>query len=770
MDFLKNLNSVQRKAVTDYAGSHLVIAGAGSGKTRVLTHRIAYLLHAGIPAGSVLALTFTNKAAGEMKERINRLLGQNIARLLWIGTFHSIFSRILRAEAELLGYTSSFTIYDTLDSKRAIKKIISDLSLDEQVYKPGEVLGAISRAKNNLISAESYSSNSQLIESDKRAGKRHIANIYRLYAERCFRADAMDFDDLLLKTNILLRDHPEILKKYQGKFRFILVDEFQDTNFAQYLIVSRLASPHRNICVVGDDAQSIYAFRGARIENILNFKREYPDHKIFKLEQNYRSTKTIVNAANSLIEKNRNQLSKKIWSDNEPGSRIRVLKVPTDTDEGITVAREISRIVSENDTEYKDFAILYRTNAQSRIFEESLRRHNIPYKVYGSLSFYQRKEIKDLLAYFRLAVNHMDTEAFLRVINYPARGIGKTTLEKISKLALKTGLSLWDIVSNTEKHSQELGLNRGMQKKLYGFAEMIKDFSSSIHTEDAHEKAMKIASSSGVLKDLFNPGSPENITKYENIQELLNGIKEFTESRSGQDESTTLPAFLENVALLTDTDREKPEDKNKVSIMTVHSAKGLEFKHVFVAGLEEELFPGRFSSSTIRELEEERRLFYVALTRAQKSVTLSYSQSRYRWGSPVICTPSRFIEEIDAQYLEYPDSHEGFSFKKSSAEAMEYKNIRKTDNSLRSGNGFSPPKSSGKKLVRLSEKTISENRPDPGKDTPLNPGMLVEHRQFGKGKVLQVTGAPPNSKAIVHFHGAGQKQLLLKFAKLKIID
>jgi len=768
VEFLKDLNSVQKEAVTDYSGPHLVIAGAGSGKTRVLTYRIAYLLHTGIPAGSVMALTFTNKAAGEMKERINRLIGQDIARYLWIGTFHSIFSRILRAEAPLLGHTSAFTIYDNVDSKRALKKIIGELSLDDRIYKPGEILGAISRAKNNLITAGSYGSNTQLIEKDKKSGKKHIADIYRIYAERCFRSDAMDFDDLLLKTNILLRDHPEVLKKYQERFRYILVDEFQDTNFAQYLIISRLASPHRNICVVGDDAQSIYAFRGARIENILNFKKEYPGYKIFKLEQNYRSTKTIVKAANSLIEKNRNQLSKRVWSDNEPGGKIKVLKASTDTEEGIIVAREITGMVSEKGARYRDFAVLYRTNAQSRIFEETLRRNNIPYKVFGSLSFYQRKEIKDLLAYFRLSVNQKDSEALLRIINSPARGIGKTTLEKLSNYASKSGLSLWETVSQTGKFPEEAGLNRGMRKKLSDFAEMIKSFSSDIQTEDAHEKAMKIASSSGMLKDLFNPGSPENISKYENIQELLNGIKEFSESQAELNESTTLPAFLENVALLTDTDREKPEDGDKVSLMTVHSAKGLEFKHVFVSGMEEELFPGRFSSSTLHELEEERRLFYVALTRAEKSVTLSFSQSRYRWGSPIMCSPSRFLSEIDEQYLEYPDSADSFSSNRERAVNTKTEPFEKIFKGNPRGNGNTSDILTRKKLVKITGNT--ESRHGNHNNILLKPGMLVEHRQFGPGKVLQVTGSPPDSKAIVHFQAAGQKQLLLKFARLKIID
>jgi len=770
VNFLENLNNVQKEAATDHEGAHLIIAGAGSGKTRVLTCRIASLLQKGVPASSVMALTFTNKTAGEMKDRVAGLLGQEVVRPLWIGTFHSVFARILRAEASLLGYTSNFTIYDTVDSKKAIKKIIGELSLDDQLYKPAEVLGRISSAKNNLITAAAYQSNSQFIERDKRSKKPQIGDIFSIYAKRCFQSDAMDFDDLLLNTNILMRDFPQVLKKYQERFRYILVDEFQDTNFAQYLIVSKLAGIHRNICAVGDDAQSIYAFRGARIENMLNFKKDYPDHKIFKLEQNYRSTKTIVNAANSLIEKNRSQLSKQIWSDNETGDKIKVFKTSTDTEEGILLAESIRKTIITEEADYKDFAILYRTNAQSRIFEESLRKQNIPYKVYGSLSFYQRKEIKDLLAYFRLSVNQLDSEAFLRVVNYPARGIGKTTLEKLNNYAIESGYNLWEIVSEISNHENNLGLNRGIIKKLESFAGMIKDFAKDIQTENAHEKAMDIASKSGILQDLFKPGSPENITKYENIQELLNGIREFTASQIEKGGNTNLPAFLENVSLLTDTDKEKPEDKNKVTIMTVHSAKGLEFKYVFVAGMEEELFPSRFSCSTMQEIEEERRLFYVAITRAQRKVKLSFAQSRYRWGSPVYCKPSRFINEIDNKYLDFSEiGHIG----KSPGREKSSKNFSSANSPGRNTDTLTTAGSaSGKKLVRLekSKENNSQNDTENYLGEKLSAGMTVEHQRFGKGKVLQVNGEPPNTKAVVFFQSAGQKQLLLKFAKLKVID
>ncbi len=786
-DFLKDLNEAQQEAVREINGPALIIAGAGSGKTRVLTYRIAWLLDQGIPASNILALTFTNKAAAEMKERIGTLVGYGISRHLWMGTFHAVFSRILRIESEHTGYSPSFSIYDTQDSRNVIKAIIKELRLDEQIYKPNEVFGRISFVRNNLVTPGAYAANPVLVAEDTKSRKPGIADIFRLYQKRCHAADAMDFDDLLLNTNILFRDHPGVLAKYQDIFRYILVDEYQDTNYAQYLIVSKLAAGHKNIGVVGDDAQSIYSFRGARIENILNFKKDYPGYRIFKLEQNYRSTKTIVNAANSLIAKNKGQIRKKIWSANETGEKLKVLECATDHEEGDLIAKSIIGKKDSDGCEYIDFAILYRTNAQSRIFEEVMRRRGIPYKVYGSLSFYQRKEIKDLLAYFRLTVNNRDQEAFYRIINYPARGIGKTTTDKLVRYCNENGANPWDIVSNIDKYSGILGINRGTSRKLADFSRLMTSFSGEAGQQDAWQMASRISSASGILKDLFDPGSAENISKYENIQELLNGVKDFTIRQSEQGESTSLSSYLQNVSLLTDQDTEKPDDRNKVTLMTIHSAKGLEFKHVYVGGLEEELFPNIWAATSESELEEERRLFYVAITRAGLSATLSHAQTRYRWGVPAMCKPSRFLSEIDPRYLEYP--------------APEFTGNRKTKGSF-------PENSAGKtkkphlhpgRLIRLEQ---AGAMPDPGRPghsgsagssagrSPGSPsdsdnsngnqaasplsilkaGMIVDHERFGRGKIINIEGYPPNSKATVHFTSSGQKQLLLKFAKLKVVQ
>ncbi len=655
-DYLKELNEAQKEAVVNYQGASLVIAGAGSGKTRVLTYRITHLLANGIPAHKILSLTFTNKAAAEMKSRISKMVGPDIARYLWMGTFHSIFARILRMEAEHLGYSSNFTIYDTIDSKNLVKKIIKELGLDDKTYKPNEIYGRISSAKNNLITAKAYSSNQQIIIQDQKSKppRPRMAEIYMMYANRCKKADAMDFDDLLLNTNILFRDNPEVLEKYQDKFKYILVDEYQDTNFAQYLIINKLSAKNKNICVVGDDAQSIYAFRGAKIENILNFKNDYPGYQLYKLEQNYRSTKMIVEAANSLIKKNKEQIPKKVFSKNADGDKIRVLETETDKDEAFTTARIIQDIMLERDYEYKDFAILYRTNAQSRSFEEALRRFNIPYKVYGSISFYQRKEIKDVLAYFRSAVNHKDDEALLRIINYPIRGIGQTTVSKIEDYANNQNKNIWEVLLEIDKI--QTGLNSGTIAKLVKFRELIQSFTEDIKSLDAYDAAMEIAKESGILKDLHNPESHEEQTKYENVEELLNGIKEFVDDNNDPEFFPSLDKFMENVALLTNQDNEKSEDLNTVTIMTIHSAKGLEFKHVFLAGLEEDLFPSPMSSGTQKELEEERRLFYVALTRAEESAIITFARERYKWGVPTSCRPSRFIKEVDEQYLDLPES------------------------------------------------------------------------------------------------------------------
>lgn len=753
-DFLKDLNEAQQKAVEEFIGPSLVIAGAGSGKTRVLTYRIAYLLSQGIPPGQILALTFTNKAAREMKERIGKLVGEELARRLWMGTFHSIFARILRLEGHHLGYPSSYTIYDTTDSRSLTKKIIRELELNDQVYKPAEIHGRISWSKNNLITPQAYYSSAQLMEQDKRTRRPRIADIYKLYAIRCKKADAMDFDDLLLNMHLLLRDLPEVLDQYRERFRYILVDEYQDTNYVQYRIIQQLSGKHKNICVVGDDAQSIYSFRGARIENILNFKHDYPGYKLFKLERNYRSTRNIVNAANSVITNNRDQISKQVYSEKEEGQKINLLRAATDNEEGYLVGNLIQESVFGERLKFTDIAIMYRTNAQSRIFEESLRRLNIPYRVFGSLSFYQRKEIKDLLAYFRLTVNPYDEEALRRIINYPARGIGNTTVEKLVTRADRDGLRIWEILTNIDQHSDIF--NQGTIGRLKAFTAMISSYQERLATMEAFDLAFTIANGSGILKDLHNEHSVEDLSKYENIQEILNGIKEFTESRKEGQESG-LDAFLQSVALLTDADEEKNGDRNRVSIMTIHAAKGLEYKNVYITGLEEELFPSRMSSSTREELEEERRLFYVALTRAEQKVTISYAASRYRWGIQVNGAPSRFIREIDVQYIANP-------FEEEMSGTMIPGRRDRSSVTIQPGQS--------KKMKPVSRAVARHVQPgefigdDPAR---VQTGMQVEHPRFGQGKVISLEGDSPNRKATVFFSEHGQKQLLLKFAKLKIL-
>ena len=769
------MNPAQQEAVMQTEGPGLIIAGAGSGKTRVLTYRIAWLLQKGVPAPKILALTFTNKAAAEMKERIARLVGFGESKQLWMGTFHSVFARILRFEAGNTGYSQNFTIYDTADSKSVIKSVIKDLMLDEQVYKPGEIFGRISSAKNNLITAGAYASNTTATQEDARRQKPMIAEIFRIYQQRCRLADAMDFDDLLLNTNILFRDFPEVLIRYQERFRYILVDEYQDTNYAQYLIVSRLSAKHKNISVVGDDAQSIYAFRGARIENILNFRRDYPEHRIFKLEQNYRSTKNIVNAANSLIANNSGQISKKVWSAKESGEKLKVIECATDIEEGRLTARAIIEMRAREDCEYSEFGILYRTNAQSRIFEEALRRESIPYKVYGSLSFYQRKEIKDLLAYFRLTVNRKDREAFFRVINYPARGLGKTTTDKLAALSGETGLSPGEIISEIGKHRSALIINKGAEAKLSGFASLINSFSEIAAGNDAWQAALHIASASGILKDLFDPKSTENISKYENIQELLNAVKEFTGMQSELGEGTTLADFLHNVSLLTDADTQKPDDRDKVTLMTIHSAKGLEFRHVFIGGLEEELFPNHFAAASQRELEEERRLFYVAITRAGSTATLSWAQTRYRWGVPSMCRPSRFISEIDPRFLDFIEQKSLHHLPGTGLQ--QNRNINPFKPGARKVENYPAPDpkplQSGK-FIRLGgtgagNMSTRGNNTENGK-TEFREGMTVEHERFGKGSIISIEGSLPDARATVLFERAGRKQLLLKFARLRILS
>jgi DNA helicase-2/ATP-dependent DNA helicase PcrA len=743
VNYLEELNDAQRKAVEATEGPVMVIAGAGSGKTRVLTYRIAHLINKGVDPFNILALTFTNKAAKEMKNRIGSIIGPSEASNIWMGTFHSIFARVLRHEASFIGYPSNFTIYDTQDSRNAVKSIIKELKLDDKIYKPSAVFGRISSAKNNLIGADDYMNHPELIAQDESSGKSQMRFIYKKYSEKCKRSGAMDFDDLLFNTNVLFRDHPNILLKYQHKFHYLLVDEYQDTNFAQYLIINKLAALRENICVVGDDAQSIYAFRGANIQNILNFKNDYPDYGLFKLEQNYRSTKHIVEAANSIIGKNKSQIKKNVWTSNEDGDLIKLHKSYTDNEEGIFVAQTVFELHNEHKNPFSDFAVLYRTNAQSRALEEALRKINIPYKIYGGLSFYQRKEIKDLLAYFRLTINHNDEESLLRVINYPARGIGKTTIEKLQVAASEYNISIWELMSKID--AAPVNINAGTKNKIMDFVTLIKSFRVRHDGNTAFELGEHISSSTGILKELYADKSPEGVSRYDNVQEVLNALKEFTET-SAEDEGS-LSDFLIDVALLTDADQDNEDDINKVTLMTVHAAKGLEFPYVFIVGLEENLFPSQMAVSSRSDLEEERRLFYVALTRAKKRAFLSYSLSRYKWGSLNQCEPSRFIDELDAAYIEFPsESKPATSFNKEG---------------FRRRTSSAPP-------VRRNLKPVANT---PTSSTPtlssqgLSIGTEVEHGRFGKGKVLQLEG----EKATVFFPNVGQKQLLLKFAKLTIL-
>jgi DNA helicase-2/ATP-dependent DNA helicase PcrA len=764
-DYLNNLNKAQKEAVTHYQGPSLVIAGAGSGKTRVLTYRIAYILKQGIEPWNVIALTFTNKAAAEMKERIAEMVGDEKARKLWMGTFHSIFARILRVEHQATGYSKNYTIYDSVDSKNLIRKIIKELSLDEKVYKPNQVLGRISSAKNNLLTQQSYCNNPQLIEQDERSRKPRICDIFRIYAGRCHKADAMDFDDLLLNINILFRDHPEILAKYQDKFRYIFVDEYQDTNFSQYLIVKKLSQKHQNVCVVGDDAQSIYSFRGAKIENILNFQKDYPDARVFKLERNYRSTQTIVEAANSMIRKNEHQIPKEVYSRQEVGDRIEVISSYTDTEEAYNIARSITEKAHSDGLDFSDFAILYRTNAQSRNFEEAFRRFNLPYKIYGGISFYQRKEIKDMMAYFRLALNFNDEEAMLRIINFPARGIGKTTISKIQAFANEKGLSLWEVTENADQHPLEI--NKGTTSRLKNFTSMIRGFAQLAASNDAYQTALTIAQQSGMINEFKNPKTIQEQNKFENLQELLNGIKDFTARYEGEG-LPSLQEYIQNVSLLTDADLEDEEDQNQVTIMTMHSAKGLEFRQVYLAGMEEGLFPSKMSMNTDKELEEERRLFYVALTRAEQKAVLSYAHHRYKWGVSGKTQPSRFIYDIDPRYVNLPEQ-----------EPMEEEPqpFRKPGLGKSNAPDFQKGLTGSEKNRKLTKIGERHKEPTNQAEQPasyngeLQVGMRVSHDRFGEGKIIHIEANPPNNtKATIFFNDYGQKQLLLKFAKLKIIS
>ena len=651
MAYLEELNDSQRVAVENIIGPTMVIAGAGSGKTRVLTYRIAYMIEQGVDPFNILALTFTNKAAREMTERISTIIGGTEAKNISMGTFHSVFSKILRFNADRIGFPNNFTIYDTQDSKSLLKDIIKEFNLDDKTYKASNVFGRISAAKNNLISPEAYLQNDEIQLEDKQSRRPEIGRIYTTYANRCQKAGAMDFDDLLYFTNVLLRDFPEVLHYYQQKFKYILVDEYQDTNYAQYLIVKKLASAYENICVVGDDAQSIYSFRGANIQNILNFRQDYPDFKLFKLEQNYRSTKTIVEAANSVIKRNKDQIHKHVWTDNLDGQKIKVIRTLTDNEEGRTVASRIFDIKQSQAKSFNDFAVLYRTNKQSRSFEEALRKLNIPYRIYGGLSFYQRKEIKDLLAYFRLAANPRDEEALKRVINYPKRAIGKTSIEHIIIAANQYGVSMWDVMSDFEAYPAEV--NSGTKSKIADFVTMILSFNAQLNKLNAFQLAETIAKSSGVMREMMaeKDKGPEEVERLQNVEELLAGIQEF--SKNDDDEFKSLSDFMIEVALLTDADEDKSEERNHVSLMTIHASKGLEFPHVFIVGLEENLFPSQMALNSRTELEEERRLFYVAVTRAMQTATLTYASSRFTWGQSISCEQSRFIDEIDKNYMEF---------------------------------------------------------------------------------------------------------------------
>ena len=775
-EYLNKLNESQREAVEYNEGPSLVIAGAGSGKTRVLTYKIAYLVHLGLAPQSILALTFTNKAAREMKERIAAITGGQTARRLWMGTFHSIFSRILRYEAEHIGYPSNFTIYDTTDSKSLLKAIIKEMQLDDKVYRLGMVQSRISNAKNALVTWKAYEQSKELMQHDIDSKVPLLREIYKRYQNRCQQAGAMDFDDLLLQTNILFRDHPQVLEKYRSFFQFVLVDEYQDTNFAQHLIVQRLCEQHRRICVVGDDAQSIYSFRGANIDNILQFKNQYPGCRIFKLERNYRSTQNIVNAANSLIHKNKEQIHKNVYSEKEEGSKVRISASYSDYEEGYAVASAINELRLRKDYDYADFAILYRTNAQSRILEEALRKRGIPYKIYGGLSFYQRKEIKDIISYLRLIVNPHDEEAFKRVINYPSRGIGDTTVGKVISAATDNNVSLWTVLNAPVDYA--LPINSGTAKKLTDFREMIERFIEQNTRLSAEEMAAIVVKESGIVSSLFQDRSVEGISKQENLQELLKGIAEFCELRREEGvEQVSLADFLSEVSLLTDQDNDKDEQANKVTMMTVHAAKGLEFKNVFVVGLEEELFPSSMSKDNPRAVEEERRLFYVAITRAEENCVLTYAKSRFRNGQSAMCSPSRFLKDIDVRFLDVPaDSsadtfaaaRERFQRPAFTSPFQQPRAVEKEEPS------FISPVAQAQQRQRLTKVETTTSTPAsssaPASDlSGLRVGVKVRHDRFGEGEVIAIEGDGGNAKATVVFTHFGQKQLLLKFARLTII-
>jgi DNA helicase-2/ATP-dependent DNA helicase PcrA len=758
MDYLAGLNEPQRQAVEHIDGPIMIIAGAGSGKTRVLTYRTAYLIEKGVDPFSILLLTFTNKAAGEMRHRIESVIGTQ-AKNIWMGTFHSVFAKILRFEGTRLGYTSNFSIYDTDDAKSLIRALIKEQNLDDKIYKVNLVLNRISNAKNRLIGPEQYMASSVLEQEDRYAKIPMMGQIYKLYCQRCFQANAMDFDDLLFQTNILFRDHLDVLNKYQHKFKHVMVDEFQDTNVSQYLITKKLSAVNQNICVVGDDAQSIYAFRGADIQNILNFERDYPDLMTIKLEENYRSTKAIVAVANSIIARNKSQLKKDVFTSNEDGDQIEIIRASSDNEEGRIIASTILETCQRDGLIWSDFAILYRTNAQSRSFEESLRRLNIKYKIVGGLSFYQRKEIKDVLGYLRFVVNQQDEEAFKRIINLPKRGIGDTTIAKISITAAEQNTSVWDVVANIQQFQGVRGT-----VPIEQFADLIKSYKLMVEVEgkDAYEVASHVAKTSGLVRELYEDKTVEGLARYQNVQELLNAVKQFVDSEENEDKS--LATFLQSVSLLTNADTtEDPNDTDKVTLMTVHSAKGLEFKHVFLVGLEEDLFPSQMMLQSQADLEEERRLFYVAITRAEKKLMISYAESRYQFGRLKSCEPSRFIDELDSTYLKMAKTP-------GKKDVSNYRPVQKT--------GFvekSTSVSAAQLIQKPKQNTNYQHVPsaDFKQSDPmsLQEGQRVEHQKFGFGLIskLEINGA--ERKAHIAFEqGVGEKTLLLSFAKLMIIS
>ncbi|HLP63630.1 ATP-dependent helicase [Flavobacterium sp.] len=771
--YISQLNEAQQAPVYQKDGPMIIIAGAGSGKTRVLTMRIAYLMSLGVDAFNILALTFTNKAAREMKKRIADIVGTNEAKNLWMGTFHSVFARILRSEADKLGYPSNFTIYDSQDSVRLISAIVKEMQLDKDIYKPKQLLSRISSYKNSLITVKAYLNNPELQEADAMSKKPRTGEVYANYVDRCFKAGAMDFDDLLLKTNELLNRFPDVLAKYQDRFRYIMVDEYQDTNHSQYLIVRALSDRFQNICVVGDDAQSIYAFRGANINNILNFQKDYDNVKTYRLEQNYRSTKNIVEAANSIIDKNKTKLDKVVWTANDFGPKIKVHRSVTDGEEGRFVASEIFEQKMRNQLHNGQFAILYRTNAQSRAMEDALRKRDIPYRIYGGLSFYQRKEIKDVLCYLRLIINPKDEEALVRVINYPARGIGDSTVEKLTVAANHYKRSIFEVMQHIDKI--DLKLNSGTKNKLNDFVMMIKSFQVLNETHDAFYLAEHVTKKTGLVQELKKDGTPEGIARIENIEELLNGIKDFIEGQKEIDGARgALSEFLEDVALATDLDKDTGDD-DRVALMTIHLAKGLEFPYVFVVGMEEDLFPSAMSLNTRSELEEERRLFYVALTRAEHQAYLTYAQSRYRWGKLMDSEPSRFIEEIKDDYLEYINPMDNGYRYKPTIDLDIFGDIDKSKLRLSKPITGTPPKKYGDEPVSSANirklKPVSSDPPSSANlfDSKLTIGNIVMHERFGKGEILNLEGVGADRKAEIKFDVGGIKKLLLRFAKLDVI-